>query len=211
MLRAAHAGQPTVIHFWGLTCGPAWSSCRNWAALRKPAARPPAGADRRRPAAAGSRAPVGNPGAFRSRHDRELELHRPLLRAPALRDRPGLGRRAARTVMIDGDGKTTVLPASPTLPRSAPGSTPSPKPVEELSRCSSAVSPSPPLVLLRLPACAPDYKLGALEISQPWTRATPPTAPGRRRLPDDHQHRHDARPPDRRAAARRPTRPRSMR
>jgi len=27
-----------------------------------------------------------------------------------------------------------------------------------------------------LPALALDYKLGAIEISQPWTRATPPTA-----------------------------------
>jgi copper(I)-binding protein len=31
--------------------------------------------------------------------------------------------------------------------------------------------------LLALPAGALDYKLGALEIGQPWTRATPPTAP----------------------------------
>ena len=32
------------------------------------------------------------------------------------------------------------------------------------------------LALLALPAAAHDYKLGALEISHPWTRATPPTA-----------------------------------
>jgi copper(I)-binding protein len=31
--------------------------------------------------------------------------------------------------------------------------------------------------LLAVPAGALDYKLGALEIGQPWTRATPPTAP----------------------------------
>src|SRR5258708_28829090 len=31
-------------------------------------------------------------------------------------------------------------------------------------------------VLAALPALAHDYKLGALEISHPWTRATPPTA-----------------------------------
>ena len=31
--------------------------------------------------------------------------------------------------------------------------------------------------LLALPARALDYKLGAIEIGQPWTRATPPTAP----------------------------------
>src|SRR6266404_1619290 len=33
------------------------------------------------------------------------------------------------------------------------------------------------IALLALPAHALDYKLGALEIGQPWTRATPPTAP----------------------------------
>ncbi|HEY4168857.1 MAG TPA: copper chaperone PCu(A)C [Reyranella sp.] len=33
------------------------------------------------------------------------------------------------------------------------------------------------LLLMALPAAAHDYKLGALEISQPWARATPPTAP----------------------------------
>jgi copper(I)-binding protein len=33
------------------------------------------------------------------------------------------------------------------------------------------------LALLAVPAGALDYKLGALEIGQPWTRATPPTAP----------------------------------
>ncbi|HEY2873581.1 MAG TPA: copper chaperone PCu(A)C [Reyranella sp.] len=41
---------------------------------------------------------------------------------------------------------------------------------------------SPLLALLALllgasPAVAHDYKLGALEIDQPWARATPPTAP----------------------------------
>ena len=28
-----------------------------------------------------------------------------------------------------------------------------------------------------VPAFAPDYKLGSLEIEHPWARATPPTAP----------------------------------
>src|SRR5215831_2542542 len=32
------------------------------------------------------------------------------------------------------------------------------------------------LAFVALPALAKDYKLGALEIRQPWTRATPPTA-----------------------------------
>jgi len=33
------------------------------------------------------------------------------------------------------------------------------------------------LLLIASPAVAHDYKLGALEIGQPWARATPPTAP----------------------------------
>ena len=33
------------------------------------------------------------------------------------------------------------------------------------------------LALLAVTAQAADYKLGAIEIKQPWTRATPPTAP----------------------------------
>jgi copper(I)-binding protein len=32
------------------------------------------------------------------------------------------------------------------------------------------------VAVLALPALALDYKLGAIEIGQPWTRATPPTA-----------------------------------
>src|SRR5262249_31189687 len=32
------------------------------------------------------------------------------------------------------------------------------------------------LALFALPALAADYKVGALEIRQPWTRVTPPTA-----------------------------------
>lgn len=32
-LRAAHAGHPTVVHFWGLTCGPCLAELPNWARL----------------------------------------------------------------------------------------------------------------------------------------------------------------------------------
>ena len=32
-LRAAHAGQPTVVHFWGLTCGPCLVELPNWGKL----------------------------------------------------------------------------------------------------------------------------------------------------------------------------------
>ncbi|MBS0222423.1 MAG: TlpA family protein disulfide reductase [Proteobacteria bacterium] len=32
-LRVAHAGQPTVVHFWGLTCGPCLVELPNWGKL----------------------------------------------------------------------------------------------------------------------------------------------------------------------------------
>jgi hypothetical protein len=32
-LRAAHAGKPTVVHFWGLTCGPCLVELPNWGRL----------------------------------------------------------------------------------------------------------------------------------------------------------------------------------
>lgn len=32
-LRAEHAGQPTVIHFWGLTCGPCLVELPHWGKL----------------------------------------------------------------------------------------------------------------------------------------------------------------------------------
>ena len=32
-LRAVHAGTPTVVHFWGLTCGPCLAELPHWAQL----------------------------------------------------------------------------------------------------------------------------------------------------------------------------------
>jgi thiol-disulfide isomerase/thioredoxin len=32
-IRNAHAGQPTVVHFWGLTCGPCQVELPNWGKL----------------------------------------------------------------------------------------------------------------------------------------------------------------------------------
>jgi thiol-disulfide isomerase/thioredoxin len=32
-IRKAHAGQPTVVHFWGLTCGPCRVEMPNWGKL----------------------------------------------------------------------------------------------------------------------------------------------------------------------------------
>lgn len=34
-LSAAHAGQPTVVHFWGLTCAPCLVEMPQWAELKK--------------------------------------------------------------------------------------------------------------------------------------------------------------------------------
>src|SRR5262249_55854579 len=34
-LRASHDGQPTVIHFWGLTCGPCLVELPHWGKLRQ--------------------------------------------------------------------------------------------------------------------------------------------------------------------------------
>ena len=39
-LRASHAGQPTVIHFWGLTCGPCLVELPHWGKLRRPSRGP---------------------------------------------------------------------------------------------------------------------------------------------------------------------------
>jgi thiol-disulfide isomerase/thioredoxin len=30
-IRKAHAGKPTVVHFWGVTCGPCRIEMPNWA------------------------------------------------------------------------------------------------------------------------------------------------------------------------------------
>jgi thiol-disulfide isomerase/thioredoxin len=32
-LRAQHQGQPTIVHFWGITCGPCLTELPQWAAL----------------------------------------------------------------------------------------------------------------------------------------------------------------------------------
>ena len=49
-------------------------------------------------------------------------------------------------------------------------------------------------------AQAHDYKLGPLAIDHPWIARDAEERDGRRRLSEDHQYRHDARPPHRRHA-----------
>ena len=67
------------------------------------------------------------------------------------------------------------------------------------------------LALVANAASAHEYKAGSIEIKHPWARATPKGADGRRRLHEDHQHRHRARPADRRLDGRPPANSRSTR
>ena len=108
-LRAAHAGQPTVVHFWGLTCGPCLVELPHWGKLL--AERPdlrlvliaadPLPQEPERVAATLAQAGLGGSESF-SFTDRFYERLRYEI-DPAWAELP-------RTVMIDADGKTTVLP-----------------------------------------------------------------------------------------------------
>ncbi|MFO1079390.1 MAG: TlpA disulfide reductase family protein [Reyranellaceae bacterium] len=109
-LRAEHAGQPTVIHFWGLTCGPCLVELPQWgklAAARRDlklvliAADPlPQPADR-------VEATLSNAGLAGveswSFSDRFYERLRYEID-------PSWGGELPRTVLISRDGAVTVLP-----------------------------------------------------------------------------------------------------
>ena len=138
-------------------------------------ARPAPGAGRRRSAAAGARARGGDAGAPAS----------DAARAGAFTDRfyerlryeidPAWAGELPRTVMIDADGKTTVLPGVADLAQVRAGSMPSPSPVpEEQSRWSFAALPSPtsPARSSPCPRWAQDYKAG-----RAWKSASPGRAP----------------------------------
>lgn len=109
-LRTAHAGEPTVIHFWGLTCGPCLVELPHWAKLQ--ASRPdlklvliaadPLPQDPERVAATLERAGLGGSESF-SFTDRFYERLRYEID-------PAWAGELPRTVMIDRDGKATVLP-----------------------------------------------------------------------------------------------------
>jgi thiol-disulfide isomerase/thioredoxin len=109
-LRAAHAGQPTVIHFWGLTCAPCLVEMPQWAALGK--ARPdmrlvlvaadPVPQDPTRLDAALAHFNLGKAESW-SFTDRFYERLRYEID-------PAWAGELPRTVMIDRDGKATVLP-----------------------------------------------------------------------------------------------------
>lgn len=109
-LRTAHAGQPTVIHFWGLTCGPCLVELPQWGKLK--AARPdlrlvlvaadPLPQDPERVSATLAKAGLGGAESW-SFTDRFYERLRYEID-------PAWAGELPRTVMISADGKVTVLP-----------------------------------------------------------------------------------------------------
>jgi thiol-disulfide isomerase/thioredoxin len=109
-LRASHAGQPTVVHFWGLTCGPCLVELPHWGKLvadRRDLklvliAADPLPQEQERVSATLAAAGLANSESW-SFTDRFYERLRYEID-------PAWAGELPRTVMIDGDGKTTVLP-----------------------------------------------------------------------------------------------------
>lgn len=109
-LRAAHAGTPTVIHFWGLTCGPCLVELPQWGnfAAERPdlklvlVAADPLPQDPERLAATLDRAGLGRTESW-SFTDRFYERLRYEID-------PRWAGELPRTVMIDRAGHATVLP-----------------------------------------------------------------------------------------------------
>ena len=109
-LRARHAGQPTVIHFWGLTCAPCLVELPAWGRLR--AERPdlrlvllaadPLPQDPQRLDATLARAGLADSESW-GFTDRFYERLRYEID-------PAWAGELPRTVMIDRDGKATILP-----------------------------------------------------------------------------------------------------
>lgn len=109
-LREAHAGQPTVIHFWGLTCAPCLVELPHWGALQ--AKRPdlrlvliaadPVPQDPERLAVTLARAGLDKTESW-SFTDRFYERLRHEID-------PAWAGELPRTMMIDRSGKATVLP-----------------------------------------------------------------------------------------------------
>jgi len=109
-LRASHAGQPTVVHFWSLTCGPCLVELPHWGKLvadRRDLklvliAADPLPQEQERVSATLAAAGLTNSESW-SFTDRFYERLRYEID-------PAWAGELPRTVMIDGDGKTTVLP-----------------------------------------------------------------------------------------------------
>jgi thiol-disulfide isomerase/thioredoxin len=109
-LRETHAGKPTVIHFWGLTCGPCLVELPQWGrfAAERPdlrlvlVAADPLPQDPERLHATLDRAGLGQVESW-SFTDRFYERLRYEID-------PSWAGELPRTVMIDRAGKTTILP-----------------------------------------------------------------------------------------------------
>jgi len=108
-LRAEHAGQPTVIHLWGLTCGPCLVELPYWGKLVAERhdlklvliAADPVPQDTERVEAMLKNAGLGDSESF-SFTDRFYERLRYEID-------PAWAGELPRTMLIDRDGKTTVL------------------------------------------------------------------------------------------------------
>ena len=109
-LRASHAGQPTVVHFWGLTCGPCLIELPHWGKLvadRRDLklvliAADPLPQEQERVSATLAAAGLANSESW-SFTDRFYERLRYEID-------PAWAGELPRTIMIDGEGKATVLP-----------------------------------------------------------------------------------------------------
>jgi thiol-disulfide isomerase/thioredoxin len=116
-LSAQHAGQPTVVHFWGLTCAPCLVELPHWGkfAEGRPdlrlvlVAADPVPQDPERVSDTLARAGLGTSESW-SFSDRFYERLRYEID-------PAWAGELPRTVMIDRDGKATVLPGVADLAR----------------------------------------------------------------------------------------------
>ena len=116
-LRAAHAGQPTVVHLWGLTCGPCLVELPPWGELAK--ARPdlrlvliaadPLPQEAARVSATLAKSGLGNAESW-SFTDRFYDKLRHEID-------PAWAGELPRTVLIATDGTITVLPGVADLAR----------------------------------------------------------------------------------------------
>ncbi|WP_395714515.1 TlpA family protein disulfide reductase [Reyranella sp.] len=109
-LRASHTGRPTVIHFWGLTCGPCLVELPHWGKLRRERpdlklvliAADPLPQDPGRVAATLDKAGLSGSESW-SFTDRFYERLRYEID-------PAWAGELPRTIMIDATGEATVLP-----------------------------------------------------------------------------------------------------
>lgn len=109
-LLAAHAGKPTVIHFWGLTCAPCLVELPAWGKLQ--ASRPDlrlvlVAADPVPQAPERLQATLARAGLDKSESWGFTDSFHERLRYEI---DPAWSGELPRTVMIDHDGKATVLP-----------------------------------------------------------------------------------------------------